>query len=375
VDETTLLDASIIPPLDAQFGPEPMTADLLPPPSEVDTPPPRVFFVPEEDTQEHARPAEFESWTERVEEPVSALDFEIGGDTGPTTEIAPLPVTLPRFRADSSSTRQMLVGYELLAEIERRDHRRSYAGRDPDDDNDVLVHAVSIRDLPSTGLARERALLLFDREAHIAARISHPALPRLLHCNADTDPRVLVYERPTGTKLRFRLMAGQRFEPRQLRRIIRGVAEALHHLHERGIVFGALGPETVLSTEDGEVCLGDLSWAKPMDEPPHPRLFEQAYLLSPEFRSGGSFGPRSDQYALGGLLYELLSRKYPRAAIESDSSRLPPPDQLEPDADPFLSAVAMRLLDPLPGARFENCEALALHLTRAVPFATGEGSY
>lgn len=364
-EEVTALDTTVIPPLDAELTLGPVTADLLPPASEEDTPPPHPFFIPDDATEEHALPPEFEGNTERVSEPVSQIDFEVSVGSAPITEVEPLPTAALLDHAAESSGSMRLLGYELLAEIDRRDHRRVYAGRDGGDGSDTLIYTLVAEDLPGGAAARERALLLFEREARLAGRVSHPALPRLKLAGLHGDTRVLVYERPEGTKLRYRLMAGQTFESRSLRRLVRGVAEALHHLHERGVVFCALGPETVSCTEEGDASLLDLSLAAPMDEAPHPRLLEQAYLLSPEFRSGARFGPKSDQYALGGLLYEMLTGKNPGGALAQSPARLRAPDELNAGADPLLSAAAMRMLDPLPGARFESCEAIAMHLTRS----------
>jgi hypothetical protein len=120
---------------------------------------------------------------------------------------------------------------------------------------------------------------------------------------------------------------------------------------------------------DGRAHLVDFSLAAEQSGTEHPLLSSNVLTASPEYLAGSHYSQRADQFALGGLIYQLLvgSRPFKGAdnrELRADiQSRHPlPPAALEPRADRVLSEIAMRLLEKDPLRRFERCARIAERL-------------
>ncbi len=137
-------------------------------------------------------------------------------------------------------------------------------------------------------------------------------------------------------------------------RIARAVCDALSFLHARGTAHGLITADNVLLTPDGEIKLGfpalsDAAPASTEAEGPasRPTLFYEA----PERLSGAPPTPMSDIYAVGALLYEMLTGYACRA-------RLAPPSAMNPHVPPWLDHVVLTALSPAAGARYASAAVL-----------------
>ncbi len=154
------------------------------------------------------------------------------------------------------------------------------------------------------------------------------------------------------------------------------VALALEHLHRAGLVHRDVKPGNVLVDAASEPRLVDLSLA--LDTERRTRLTHAgqlvgtpAYMAPEQLRDGGDPGPRSDVYALGVLLYELLTGAPPfwgdsvdelRSAIEAGAV---PPTTRQPDVPEAVSRAVLHALEPSVERRTPSAEAFALELERA----------
>ena len=229
-------------------------------------------------------------------------------------------------------------------------HRRNVAVKvlEPD-----LAHAV--------GSSR------FIREIEIAARLSHPnILP--LHDSGEADG-LLYYVMPfvEGDTLRDRLNRETQLPLEDALRIVHEVAEALSYAHSHGVVHRDIKPENILLAE-GHAVVSDFGIARAVDAAGGERLTgtglavgTPAYM-SPEQATGGrGVDARSDIYALGCVLYELLAGEPPYAG--------PTPHAVIAKllADPVPSV--RRLRDTVP-AEIDEALVKALAKTPADRFAT-----
>jgi serine/threonine-protein kinase len=211
----------------------------------------------------------------------------------------------------------------------------------------------------------------FLREIQLTARLEHPhILPLLDSGNAGGQ---LWYAMPyiEGETLRERLLGQVQLPVAEAVRITREIALALEHAHGHGIVHRDIKPENILLCE-GQALAADFGIAKALGEAAGERLTETgivvgtAAYMSPEQAAGGAVDARTDIYALGCVLYEMLAGEPPftgptgRAMFAKRLAGPPPSLRItRPDAPPAVDAVIQRALAPAPGARFATAGELA----------------
>ena len=160
----------------------------------------------------------------------------------------------------------------------------------------------------------------FRREGTILARLAHPHIARLIDAGvSNTGQPYLVLEHVDGKHIDVycddaALPVADRI------RLFLDVQSAVAHAHANLIVHRDLKPSNVLVTSDGQVKLLDFSIAKLIEDDPLSRLTREGgsamtpKYAAPEQISGGAITTATDVYALGVLLYELLSGQHPTAA-------------------------------------------------------------
>lgn len=175
--------------------------------------------------------------------------------------------------------------------------------------------------LLNTALVGRIAEQRFKREGTILARLTHPYIARLIDAGVTTAGRpYLVLEHIAGRHI-DRYCNEQRLGIEQRIRLLLDVLSAVAHAHANLIVHRDLKPSNVLVTEDGEVKLLDFGIAKMLEaneDPSAPSALtvDGGHLLTPKHAApeqvtGGRITTATDVYALGVLLYELLSGAHP----------------------------------------------------------------
>jgi serine/threonine protein kinase len=233
-------------------------------------------------------------------------------------------------------------------------------------DDARLGRTVAIKILPPH-LATPDRLERFEQEARAASTLNHPNILTIYDVGRDGDTAWFAMEFVEGQTLRDLLRAG----PISLRRALelsRQIAEGLAKAHAGGIVHRDLKPENVMVTGDGLAKIVDFGIAKArtgsasVPAGAEPTITAMAGTtpggvigtigyMSPEQASGRPVDYRADQFALGLLIYELVTRTRPferpttaqsiAATIEAEP---PPVDALNPDVPPRLADLVTRLL-------------------------------
>ncbi|MGW4051428.1 protein kinase domain-containing protein [Streptomyces sp. NPDC004779] len=190
----------------------------------------------------------------------------------------------------------------------------------------LLDRDVAVKRLLQTGLSGDdKAMQRFAREAKLTARITHPSVPAVHDWGTDGGPHApgpyLVMELVRGKDLHRMLKEGRRFSAAEAADITVQITDALAYAHHRDVVHRDLKPSNVMLTEDGRVKVMDFGIAAAVRPSANdPRLTGTGGMpgtpgfISPEQFQGAPATPRSDLYALGCLLYEVLTGNPPFTA-------------------------------------------------------------
>lgn len=206
---------------------------------------------------------------------------------------------------------------DLQAEPETSGIAVIYPGRDLRSRDPVLVKTLR-HEYRGDPTMRAR----FRREARLLQFLSHPHVIRALNFSEERGAPWLVMEKAPGDSLREIIDRDAPMPPERIVPLLTGIAAALDHLHSRGLVHLDLRPENVIVTSDGDVKLIDFGLAQTAgivqehaDGPGH----HTAYL-APEQISGRPVTVAADVYALGCVVFEMLTGKppFPDPANPSD---------------------------------------------------------
>ncbi|WNY34156.1 protein kinase [Curtobacterium flaccumfaciens] len=172
----------------------------------------------------------------------------------------------------------------------------------------------------------------FIQEARSAARLSHPNLVGVYDQGAEGETAYIVMEYIPGITLRDLLQEHHALTPEQATDILRAVLAGLASAHRAGIVHRDLKPENVLLADDGRIKLGDfgLARATTANTATGAALLGTIAYLSPELVTRGAADSRSDIYALGIMLYEMLTGEQPYKGEAADADRVPARQRLRP---------------------------------------------
>lgn len=271
------------------------------------------------------------------------------------------------------SDRVLADRYELGALLGAGGMARVLRGHDR-----VLNRAVAVKVLDGhradAGL-RER----FLREARAAASLSHPNAVAVYDTGVDGEDAYIVMELVEGRTLADVLRARGQLEPERATAIAEAVLDALAAAHARGLIHRDVKPGNILLPDDGGVKLSDFGIAKSVLDAEAGltatgQLLGTPQYLSPEQIDGRPATPRSDLYALGVVLYEMLTGQPPFArdtplatAVAHQRARPEPVDALAPGVSPGVAAVVHRALEKQPERRYADARQMRAALLSAPP--------
>jgi len=179
----------------------------------------------------------------------------------------------------------------------------------------------------------------FIREARSAARLAHPNVVAVFDQGEDSDMAYLVMEYLPGITLRELLQEHRVLTTEQTLDIIEAVLGGLAAAHRAGIVHRDLKPENVLLADDGRIKIGDFGLARAVsaNTATGAALLGTIAYLSPELVTRGIADARSDIYAVGIMMYEMLAGEQPykgdqpvHIAYQHANSTVPPPSGRNP---------------------------------------------
>ncbi len=199
--------------------------------------------------------------------------------------------------------------YELGEEIGRGGMADVYLAHDRLLDRQVAVKVLS-PEFASDRTNFER----FRREARAAAGLNHPNIVAVYDWGEEDDTSYIVMEYVPGQTLRDLIQAYGQLSPTEAARIAAEIADALSFAHEHGVVHRDVKPANVLITPHGQVKVTDFGIARAETGEPLTKtgsVLGTATYFSPEQAQGLHLDGRSDVYALGVVLYELVTGTAP----------------------------------------------------------------
>lgn len=231
----------------------------------------------------------------------------------------------------------------------------------------------------------------FEREAQICRRLDHPRCVRLFDFGIARGVPFLVMELIDGISVAELLRSGA-LPPKRAIAIVRQVCSALGHAHERSVIHRDLKPGNIMITADDRVKVVDFGTSVlctsggtcgELDMPSSSRPGRSALrgtdigspsYMAPELVSGQPAEPRTDLYALGVILFELLTGQRPYVATNAMrvlqmqlSAPIPSARALLPEAElsPELEGVIVRAMQKAPERRFVDAWAFSAALDLA----------
>lgn len=279
-------------------------------------------------------------------------------------------VSSEQEEAPGGDPRTTIAGrYEVNLEAEPADAgiAVAYLGRDLRTRAPITVKTLRLeyRDDPDM---RAR----FRREARLLQFLSHPNVVRALTFTEERGAPWLVVERVPGRTLQEELSASAPMPPEAVVPVLEGIAAALDHLHARGLIHLDLRPENVTVMPTRQIKLTDFGLAQTGGAVPEIASSGAHPYLAPEQLTGESVEVTTDVYALGCVVYEMLTGRPPfstpaqtgaeNAAIRTRLTQpvRPPSEVLGPDAlPPWVDDVVLGALERDPQLRYGSAGLFA----------------
>jgi eukaryotic-like serine/threonine-protein kinase len=216
----------------------------------------------------------------------------------------------------------------------------------------------------------------FRREAQAAARLNHPGIVSVYDSGTDGETPYIVMQFIEGRTLADYLASGKTIPPMKAAQVAKEIAEALAAAHAEGVIHRDIKPANVMVTRGGKVLVMDFGIARlisgPETAPQTSAVLGTASYLSPEQAQGQSVDARTDIYALGVVLYEMLTGRPPftgespmAIAYKQVNATPEAPSSVNSDVPPELDAVVMRALSKNPANRYQTGQEFADDLERA----------
>ena len=244
-------------------------------------------------------------------------------------------------------------------------------------DEQMMDRVVAVKVLREVYSNDPKFVTRFQREAKAASALQHPNIVQVFDYGQSAESYYIVMEFIDGMDLRRYLKRrGNVLPVERAIEIARSVAMGLGAAHRRGIVHRDVKPQNIMVNDDGLVKLTDFGIASMYKDADAERLTTTGMTLgtvqyyAPEQAQGEMVRPSADVYALGIVMYEMLTGQPPfdgdtpvAVAMKHIQEQPEPPSRLNPRIPPTLERIIMKCLSKDPAARYRDGDELAATLT------------
>jgi WD40 repeat protein/tRNA A-37 threonylcarbamoyl transferase component Bud32 len=267
---------------------------------------------------------------------------------------------------------QQIPGYEILEELGQGGMGVVYKARQTG-----LNRLVALKMILASACASSQTRARFHTEAVAAGRLQHPHIVQIYDIGEHCGQPYFSLELVEGGTLAQKLV-GQPQPAGDAARLIETLARAVHNAHQHGIIHRDLKPANILLSADGSPKISDFGLAKSLEEDSSQTrtgtILGTPSYMAPEQAIGtkeSTVGPAADIYALGAILYEMLTGRPPfcaRTPLETlDLVRMQepvPPRRLQPATPRDLETICLQCLAKEPRKRYASALDLADDLAR-----------
>ncbi len=242
---------------------------------------------------------------------------------------------------------------------------------------------VAVKILRSLAKQDRRAIERFRREAHAAARLSHPNAVTIYDFLEENGEHYLIMEYVEGVNLKQYLAQKGTLAPEEAVSITSQICSVLQIAHAQGFIHRDIKPQNIMIAKDGQAKLTDFGIVRVAEAAGLTNtgiVLGTADYLAPEQARGEALSPASDLYSLGVVLYEMLAGRPPfvgssavQVAMQHANNVPPPPSKYNPHIPKPLELVIKRVLQKEPQRRYPDAEAMRKALRESLKKSIDEG--
>ena len=302
----------------------------------------------------------------------------VAREAPPDSTLPPKPSGVPPMRRAAppeedrpKAPARTLGRYEIERELGKGAMGVVYLGRDPKINRIVAIKAIPLaQEFGEEDLAEARAR--FFREAEMAGRLNHPAIVTVYDAGEDAGLAYIAMEYLRGQHLSYFTDSARLLPPEQVMLLAARTAEALNYAHRQNVVHRDIKPANIMfDPETDELKITDFGIARLTDTSRTKTgiVLGTPSFMSPEQLEGRNLDGRSDQFALGVSLYQLLCAQLPfrgdsmprlmqKIAMEPHT----PIRLVRPDLPPQIETIIDRVLQKNADDRYPSCAELAVAL-------------
>ena len=270
--------------------------------------------------------------------------------------------------------------YQLLAQIGQGGLAEVYRAQDV-----ALGRLVAVKALRREYVVDPSFLVRFHHEAQSAASLTHSNIVAVYDFGQDQGRPYIVMEYVPGRDLRAMLQEGGPLSVDQAVDVCLQVCAAVGYAHRAGLVHGDIKPGNVLITPDGRAKVVDFGLARALGESAMDEEGELVWgtpaYFAPEQAAGDRVLPATDVYAIGVVLYEMLTGRLPFTGSDAEVARKhlyetpAPADQINPRIPARLARIIDTAMSKQPGERFRTADHMRQALATFRQRGEGQTSY
>ena len=307
----------------------------------------------------------------QIEANPSELPFD--DPSGLADDSAPMPLELMLSPNQSEPTIGHVGRYALKRRLGEGGLGRVYTAWDPILSRNLAIKTLQIGAIHSHGVQRSTLDAMILDEARAAASLSHPNIVTIYDAGLSDMGVYIAMEQLPGADLRQLLDEGWRPDPLRAAKLMRRVADALAVAHENGVIHCDIKPANIFMIDRRQPKVLDFGIARVAHRTGAATLggliTGSPHYVAPEQLRGRDPDARTDVYAMGVVLYELLTgrRAFPGRSVKEIASAVlqgepVPAHELVSGLSPELSAIAMRAMARLPEKRFASAREMSTAL-------------